>query len=431
MLQTLFLIPAKVAGYPVFGFGLLLTLWAVVSVGTLVRLVRRQGFNADTWSYVPILLLLGVVIAWVLPAICERGDGGELLGLPIRGYGVMMLTAVVSGTALAAWRAKRVGVDPELIFSLVFWMVIFGIIGARTFYVVEYWPVYWQKYAGPHGSLGALIGGIVNMTEGGLVVYGSFVGGVLGIILFLRKHPMPFLAVADLITPSMLLGAAIGRIGCLMNGCCYGAVCDHAWAIEFPPNAPPYIAQVERGQMYGFTLGGNPKTKPCTVLAVAPNSPADRAGLRPGDRIEKVGKFKIGETGQAYSALKNVFYERQPLELTVAGRPAIEIEAIAPPAWSLPVQPSQIISAIDAFLLCLLLLAYDPFHRRDGELFALMLSIYPVTRFLIEGLRTDEAPVFGTGMSIAQCVSLLLLACAAALWIYILRRPRGTAFQRQ
>ena len=85
------------------------------------------------------------------------------------------------------------------------------------------------------------------------------------------------------------------------------------------------------------------------------------------------------------------------------------IDAIRPPAKSLPVQPSQPLSTIDALLLCLLLLAYDPFRRRDGELFAIMLTIYPITRFLIEGLRSDEAAVFGTGLSIAQCVSLLLL----------------------
>ena len=80
-----------------------------------------------------------------------------------------------------------------------------------------------------------------------------------------------------------------------------------------------------------------------------------------------------------------------------------------PPRHSLPVQPSQPLSTVDALLLCLLLLAYDPFHRRDGELFALVLSIYPITRFLIEGLRSDEAGRFGTEMSIGQCVSLLAL----------------------
>ncbi len=229
------------AGYPVFGFGLLLALWAVASVITLAVLARRQGFNADTWGYVPILLLIGAIIAWVLPAICERSPSGVPLGLPIRGYGAMMLLAVVSGTLLAAWRAKRVGLNPDLMFTLIFWMLIPGIIGARGFYVVEYWSRdYWPAYADKGGSLGALLGSILNLTQGGLVVYGSFFGGLLGMLLFVRKHRLPLLALADLIAPSMLLGLAIGRVGCLLNGCCFGGVCDHPWAIEFPATSPAY-----------------------------------------------------------------------------------------------------------------------------------------------------------------------------------------------
>ena len=107
-----------------FGPGLLLAVWAVTSVVLLGWLVRRQGFSADTWSYVPILLLIGAIIGWVLPALCERQ------GLPIRGYGVMMMLAVVAAVSLAAWRAKRRGLDPDLIFSLAFWMLVPGIIGA-------------------------------------------------------------------------------------------------------------------------------------------------------------------------------------------------------------------------------------------------------------------------------------------------------------
>ncbi|MCX6601921.1 MAG: prolipoprotein diacylglyceryl transferase, partial [bacterium] len=59
-----------------------------------------------------------------------------------------------------------------------------------------------------------------------------------------------------------------------------------------------------------------------------------------------------------------------------------------------------------------------------GEVFALLMSIYPITRFLIEGLRNDEAAIYGTGLSISQNVSIVLLLCAAALWFYILRQPR-------
>jgi phosphatidylglycerol:prolipoprotein diacylglycerol transferase len=72
-------------------------------------------------------------------------------------------------------------------------------------------------------------------------------------------------------------------------------------------------------------------------------------------------------------------------------------------------------------------LAYEPFRRRDGELFALMLTIYPLTRFLLEIIRTDESAIFHTGLSISQNVSLAAMLGVAALWFFILRRPRGTS----
>jgi phosphatidylglycerol---prolipoprotein diacylglyceryl transferase len=195
--------------------------------------------------------------------------------------------------------------------------------------------------------------------------------------------------------------------------------------------SPPYRAQLDRGQMYGFRLSADADAKPCVVLAVVPDSAAALAGLKAGDRLERINRYHILMVGHAYQAIEDAFFEAQPLEIQAEGRPVVKIAAIAaPPERSLPVQPSQPLSTIDALLLCLLLLAYDPFRRRDGELFAIMMSVYPVTRFLIEGLRSDEAAVFGTSMSIAQCVSLLLLACAAALWFYILRQPKGTAFSR-
>lgn len=275
---------------------------------------------------------------------------------------------------------------------------------------------------------------IVNVANGGLVVYGSFLGGVAGLFLFVRKHRLPLLALCDLIAPSLLLGLAIGRIGCLLNGCCYGAVCDHSWAVTFPAGTPPYWAQIERGQMYGFTLGGSPKEQP-RVLAVDPHSPAGHAGLKAGDRLESINGVGWQSTDQDVNPLANAltraFQEQGPLQIQVEGGPAITVPAIAPPKRSLAVQPTQIYSTIDALLLCLLLLAYDPFRRRDGELFALMMSISPVARFLIEWLRSDEAHVLDTGMSISQNVSILLLICAAALWFYILRQPRGTAFARR
>lgn len=421
MHQTLFIIPDEIAGWPVFGFGLLLAVWAVASAVWMAWLIRRQGLTADTWGYVPILLLIGAVVAWVLPAIAKDG------GLPIRGYGVMMLAAVAAAAALALWRAKRLGLNPELVYSLIFWMIVPGIIGARVFYVIEYWPEYARALSAPDGGIGPFLGGIINLTEGGLVVYGSLFGGLIGLLSFVRIHHLPLLAVCDLMAPSMMLGLAIGRIGCLLNGCCFGGECNLPWAVTFPQNAPPYIAQVEHGRMHGFILSDNLLSEP-SILNVDPESPAERAGLKKGDRATKINGREIRTTGHAQYAVAEAFYGGRPLRIEIEGRSPVEIPAVEQPPRGLRVHPTQVYSSISAFLILLLLLAWSPHRRRDGELLALMLTVYPIMRFILEIIRTDESAVFGTGMSISQNVSILLFLFAVCLWTYILRRPPGLAF---
>ena len=126
MLDTLFYIPREIAGVPVFGPGLLLVGWCVFGVVLLWVVARRTGFGGEFWSYIPLLALVAAAILWLLPRICRDE------GLPIHGYGAMLLIAVLSGTGLLAWRAKRVGLDPDQMVSLVFWMFVPGIIGAAS-----------------------------------------------------------------------------------------------------------------------------------------------------------------------------------------------------------------------------------------------------------------------------------------------------------
>jgi hypothetical protein len=75
-----------------------------------------------------------------------------------------------------------------------------------------------------------------------------------------------------------------------------------------------------------------------------------------------------------------------------------------------------------------LLWSYFPFRRRDGEVVALMLTIHPITRFLLEYIRTDEPAVFGTELSISQNISIALLACAGLIWWQLSRQPRGVVW---
>jgi phosphatidylglycerol:prolipoprotein diacylglycerol transferase len=442
MLQTIFYIPSHLpGGIPMFGFGLLLAVWAAFCIVLFSWLVWRQGFNADTWSYVPIFLLVAAVIVWLLPAIAKGP------GLPIRGYGVMVLAAVLAGAALAAYRAKRVGVSPDVIYTAIFWMVVPGIFGARVFYVTQYWfKEYWDFYE--HGGLKSLLWAIVNISEGGLVIYGGFFGSMVGLFLFVRKYRVPLLPLLDLLTPSLMLGLALGRIGCLLNGCCFGGVCHHGPAIYFPASTPiesagsdhheetpqripAYDSQVERGQFYGFAISSNENVLP-EVVAVEKDSVAEKKGLKKGQLIEKINNLSVEKAGQAHRLMAEAFYEKLPLKIEMSKGETVVLPAFDTlPAQSLPVYPTQLYSTIDAFIICLLLLAYAPFCRRDGELFALLASIYPVTRFLIEILRNDEAPIRGTGMTISQNVSLLILLCTACLWYYLSKQPKGFVFGKK
>ena len=100
--------------------------------------------------------------------------------------------------------------------------------------------------------------------------------------------------------------------------------------------------------------------------------------------------------------------------------------ADAPPARSAPIHPAQLYAAIDAGLLALVLWNFFPYRRRDGEVFALMLTIHPISRFLLEMVRSDEPGQFGTQLTISQWLSIAFLAAAAVLWWYIERQPRGS-----
>ena len=418
MLQTLFHIPNEITGMPVFGFGLLLALWAAGSLALLAWLGWRQGFNADTWGYVPILALIGAAIWFVLPRLAEAE------GLPIRGYGVMLLLALLASTSLAAWRARRRGIDPELIFSLAFWVIVPGIIGARLFYVIEYWPAFERP------TLGATLAEIFKVTEGGLVVYGSLLGGFLGLAAFLRKHRLPMLATFDLLAPAVMLGLAIGRLGCMLNGCCYGGLCDLPWAVRFPVESPAHVHQVQHGEtfLYGLKITGDAEAPP-VITDVQPGSPAEEHGLKAGQTIAAINGAPVAMVADAQWALLRAHRRGSQLAIHTQGVRNPATWRIAPPLpASEPVHPTQLYSSLNALLLCLFLLAYDPFRKRDGELFALVLTLYPITRFVLEIIRTDEASVFGTGLSISQNLSLLLLAAAVGVWAYVLRQPLGKAF---
>jgi len=164
---------------------------------------------------------------------------------------------------------------------------------------------------------------------------------------------------------------------------------------------------------------------PAIIARVNPDSIAATAGLKAGDQITKIdGNTLIGVAG-AETLVYQAFAQGKPLAIVTSDGASHDLPAIEPPPRSRPVHPAQIYSTITASLLAWVLWSFYPFRRRDGEVTALMITLYPIARFFEESIRVDESPVFGTGLSISQNVSILLLLAAVAMWAWLLRKPAG------
>lgn len=414
MCSELFRIPVEWHGVPIFGVGVLLAVWLVGGGLAIVYSGKQTGWSAETWGYLPGLLLGVAGIVFVARLFPE--------GLPIRGYGVMVLTGSVTAIWMVIHRARQAGLNPEVILSLAFGLFIGGIVGARLFYVIEYWDTRFQ-----FEDWSSTLLEIVKFTEGGLVFYGSMIGGAVAFVVLTRRMQLPALALADLIAPSLVVGLAFGRLGCLLNGCCYGGETDRRWAVAFPRDSIPYMDQVSLGRMFSLRVGPLGEDDPRPVVQwVDEDSPAIDAGLQPGMKVAKINGRPVNHLAEARHELILAFDSGLPLQLETDAGQDFELSAIRP-LRSWPVHPTQIYSAINAALLAWVLWSFYPYRRRDGEVIALLVLLYPISRFLLEKIRIDESAVFGTGLSISQNISIVLFVAAIAFWTYLWNQPRGKA----
>jgi phosphatidylglycerol:prolipoprotein diacylglycerol transferase len=169
----------------------------------------------------------------------------QLGSFPVYWYGVMIALAFLSGLWTASRRGLRDGFAPEKILDLGPWLIIGGLLGARAFFVISYWR---EEFAAKPFSE------IFMIRHGGLVFYGGLIGASLGCILYARVKKLPLWKLADVLTPSIALGYVFGRIGCLLNGCCYGRVCTLPWAIHFPYGHETYPHGVHPTEIYDALL---------------------------------------------------------------------------------------------------------------------------------------------------------------------------------
>lgn len=160
-------------------------------------------------------------------------------------YGVFVALGFLAGIWTAARRAPFQGLAPERVVDLGPWLIVGALIGARTLYVLSYWEEEFRQ--APWWE-------VFMFRKGGLVFYGGFIGSVLACLLYTRAKRLPLWKVADVMAPSVALGHAFGRLGCLMNGCCYGRACDLPWAIRYPSGHETYPLPVHPTQIYDSLL---------------------------------------------------------------------------------------------------------------------------------------------------------------------------------
>jgi phosphatidylglycerol---prolipoprotein diacylglyceryl transferase len=215
-------------------------------------------------------------------------------GIPIYSYGAMLFVTFLACTWFAMHFAYRAGVPKERLMDLGIWLFVCGIIGGRVVYMVQY-NVPWRKF--------------LNLWEGGLVIYGALIGGFIGYwvfyLLFLKKIHVSSWRLGDVAAPAICIGLALGRVGCLLNGCCYGGVAgDSCPALEFPLLTSPAREALVEGEIgagryqYQTLVGFAAKDREpgdldvrTIVGAIEPGSPAERSGLQTGDRIIAVNEM--------------------------------------------------------------------------------------------------------------------------------------------
>ncbi len=141
----------------------------------------------------------------------------------------MLALSFIIGIFLVERRAKKIGIEPKLISDLALWTLAAVVVGARLLYVVFHWGDYKNNLI---DIIAFWKGGL-----GGLMFYGGFVTALLVGIWFVRRHKLPLLKMLDIIAPAVALGEFFTRLGCFLNGCCFGKPTTSFCSIAFSPHS--------------------------------------------------------------------------------------------------------------------------------------------------------------------------------------------------
>lgn len=189
------------------------------------------------------------------PVLFKIGD------FEVHTFGLALIVAFIVAYLFGRARAARYGLTQEQVGDAFFWTLILGVLGARIGFILQMLPYYLEH-----------TDELFTLQFQGLTSYGGIVAGFLGLLWLAKRAKVPARNYLDLAGAPLLLGHAIGRVGCLLNGCCYGRRCDLPWAIPVKHQVGLFHpAQIYDSLMVLVGLG---------LLLLA-----ERRGLRPGQSV--------------------------------------------------------------------------------------------------------------------------------------------------
>lgn len=364
----------------------------------------------------------------------------------VKSYGVMMMIAFLTGIWLACRRAYRSKADPDIVLNMGFIALVGGVAGARAMFVIHYWS---ERFANQPNPILA----IFDIRAGGL----EFWGGPLVVIPALTIYLRFFAKVSarwylDITLPSLAWGLAITRIGCFLNGCCWGAICvdqhDPAreraavpWAVRFPYGSPAMIQQYRFGQLtlpkeliwVHSAVESGPVSSDYIHAAAADDGETRRRLQGQYETAVKARNEKLN-SGAAADVVKRLQAEVDAAQVAVTRHDAsptgliekhcrkydltpAQLARLSSHYRSKPVHPAQLYDTVNGLLLSWVLSLIFYRRKRHGVILGWFLILYSISRLLTELIRSDN-PLDVYGVTISQAISLCTLA-AGLLWMWL------------
>ncbi len=164
----------------------------------------------------------------------------------VHSYGVMLLLGLAAGVWWLHHSGRRYGFTLEQWIDFALVVLLSGVAGARLLYVF----LHWAEYAPVPITM-------LHLWKGGLAYHGGVAGGVIGAYVFARVRGPQFPLLADISAPALALGYAFTRVGCFLNGCCYGTESDLPWAVVFPPDTEAGAGGMARHPVQLYAVAAN------------------------------------------------------------------------------------------------------------------------------------------------------------------------------